>query len=296
MPDLSGRIDVGVSSRRHIENGVGADVSVRPRNGYKSPTGADTEVCPYANCVSRVNLKTGLTMNRLRAVFIAIVALAVLEGCYPRKDNITWMYKAEPPSAGSVPLIDKRVAVLPLADKREQGNTDLIGMFLIPVMPFGWTTLNTPEDTPTHMRSKRWFFKPSEDLSKGVAEEFNNSGVFKEAFFTFKDSEGDLILRGELKSTQYRGKEISYGLCLSRVFLMIVGLPGEHVANELEISFVLEDPTTKQVLWEDSYKKESSTFYFLYYLPQDFYYDALLKEIMKEAIGSLKLKLAQAKL
>ena len=196
-------------------------------------------------------------MNKLRAVFIATVALAVLEGCATRHGKITWMYKAESPAVESVPLINRKVAVLPLEDKREKGNSDFLNMKLIPLMPFGWTTQNTPEDTPEHMCSNRWFFQPSEDLAKGAAEELNNSGVFKEAFFTSEGSEGDLILRGELKSTQYRGKTFLYGLSLDGVLLWFFGIPTGHVESDLEISFVLEDPATKQVLWKDFYKKDS---------------------------------------
>jgi hypothetical protein len=51
------------------------------------------------------------------------------------------------------------------------------------------------------------------------------------------------------------------------------------------------DLKTQDVLWEQSYKKEDSHVSFIYSLQPDFPYDTFLKDIMKEAMASIKNKL-----
>jgi hypothetical protein len=67
---------------------------------------------------------------------------------------------------------------------------------MVPLMPFGWQDLNTPEGIQMHCNSGLWFFKPSEDLAKAVADELSSAQIFKEVFFTNRASEGDLVLKG----------------------------------------------------------------------------------------------------
>ena len=91
-------------------------------------------------------------------------------------------------------------------------------MYLIPLMPMGWQNLNTPETIQMHLNSGLWIFKPSEDFAKSIAEELNNSSIFKEAFFTNRESEGELVMRGKILSTKYDGYMYSYCLSMGRCF------------------------------------------------------------------------------
>ena len=160
-------------------------------------------------------------------------------------------------------------------------------------MPLGWMTLNTPEGGQMHVASGLWLFKPPEDIAKGVAEEINNSRIFKEAFFTNRASEGELILKGNLKSTYYYGSMISYCLSFYGAYLWLVGFPAGTYENNLEISFELVESTTGNILWNETYKKEFSKTFWIYAPGADFRYDLLLKDIMKEVVPSLKKKFAK---
>ena len=59
-------------------------------------------------------------------------------------------------------------------------------MYLIPLMPFGWQTLDVPEGQQMHIFSGMWTnYKPSEDYPKALAEELTNANIFDEAYFDF---------------------------------------------------------------------------------------------------------------
>ena len=215
-----------------------------------------------------------------------------MTGCSTQR---VWTYTADP-SVKTVPLVNKSVAVTPLADNRENVNHNMIGLMYIPVMPFGWMTLNTPEGGQQHITSGLWLFRPAEDIAKGIAEEINNSGIFKETFFTNRASEGELNLRGNLKSTYYHGKLFSYCISSYGVYLWLIGFPAGSYKNNLEISFELVESSTGKVLWTATYKKEYGKVFWLYAPGADFRYDQLLKDIMRDVIQSLKRDLSPEKL
>jgi hypothetical protein len=222
-------------------------------------------------------------------LILSIFAALVFSGC---SQQGVWSYKANP-YLKTEPLMNKSVAVPPLADNRKNENTNLIGLMYIPIMPYGWMNLNTPEGGRQHMSSTLWLFRPPEDLAKAVAEEINNSGIFKEAFFTNSATEGELILKGNLLSTFYNGKLISYCMSIGGVYLWFIGLPAGTYENDLEISFELVESSTGKVLWNETYKKEFSKVFWIYAPGADFPYDELLKDIMKDAIQSIRSKFAK---
>lgn len=216
-----------------------------------------------------------------------IIAAFIMGGCATQR---VWTYKADP-YVKTEPLINKTVAVTPLADKRENINKNLVALAYVPIMPFGWMDLNTPEGVQAHITSGVWLFRPPEDFSKAIAEEVNNSGIFKEVFFTNRPSEGELHLKGDLKSTYYHGKIFTYCLSFYGIYLWFIGFPAGSAENNLEISLQLVESSTGNIIWEDTYKKHYSKTSWIYAMQPDFYYDGLLKEVMKEAIPSLKNKL-----
>ncbi len=232
-------------------------------------------------------------MDKKRAaiIFLVILALLIMTGCATQR---VWTYKADP-YVKTEPLVNKSVAVIPLADSRENRNTNMIGFMYIPLMPYGWMDYNTPEGGQMHIASSLWFFKPSEDIAKAIAEEINNSGIFKEAFFTYRASEAGLTLRGNIKSTYYGGKLYSYGLSVYGADLWFIGFPAGSYDNNLEITLELVDSSTGKILWSETYKKDYGKVFWVYAPGADFNYDQLLKEIMKEAIQSLKKNLSHAK-
>jgi hypothetical protein len=224
----------------------------------------------------------------LMLLILSVFATLIFGGCSTQR---VWTYKADP-YVKTEPLVNKSVAVPPLADNRENVNHNLIGLGYIPIMPLGWMNLNTPEGGQAHIASGLWLFKPPEDIAKAIAEEINHSGIFKEAFFTNRASEGELNLRGNLKSTYYHGSIITYCMSIYGVYLWFIGFPAGTYGNTLEISLELVEGSTDKVLWNETYKKDFSKTFWIYAPGADFRYDQLLKEIMKEVIPSLKNKLA----
>ena len=222
----------------------------------------------------------------LMLLFLGIFAALIFSGCASQR---VWTYKADP-YVKTEPSMNKSVAVPPLADNRKNENHNLIGLMYIPIMPVGWMNLNTPEGGQQHIASGLWLFRPPEDIAKAIAEEINNSGIFREAFFTNRASEGELTLRGNLKSTFYNGNLISYCLSVYGVYLWLIGLPAGSYGNNLEIAFELAESSTGKILWNETYKKDFSKVFWIYAPGADFRYDLLLKDIMKEAIQSLKTK------
>lgn len=225
----------------------------------------------------------------LMFLILSVLAALIFGACSTQR---VWTYKADT-YIKTEPLVNKSVAVPPLADSRENVNNNLIALMYIPVMPFGWMNLNTPEGGQRHIASGLWLFRPPEDIAKAVAEEVNNSGIFKEAFFTNRASEGELILRGNLKSTFYKGDLISYCISVYGAYLWLIGFPAGSYENNLEISFELVKSSTGEVLWDGTYKKDYSKVFWIYAPGADFRYDQLLKDIMRDVIQSLRSKFAK---
>jgi len=222
-----------------------------------------------------------------RMVYYHLVCICILlaTGCASQK---IWTYGIEPESISPV-IIDKSVAIPPFSDQRLNENNNMFAMYLIPLMPFGWQTYNTPEGAQRHMNSGIWFWKPNEDIAKAAAEELNASHIFKEAFFTFRESDAPLILKGTVKSTKYNGKLFSYGLSVYGPLLWFVGFPSTTINNDLILSFKLVDKIKNVVLWEKEYQEKINRCNWLYYVRSDFEYSALLKTIMADVINDIRL-------
>ena len=80
-------------------------------------------------------------------------------------------------------------------------------------MPYGWQELNTPEGVERHCQSGLWQWRPNEDIAKATA-------------FTNRSSEGELTLEGNIKSTKYDGKIITYGLSVYGPLFWFFGFLG----------------------------------------------------------------------
>ncbi len=216
---------------------------------------------------------------------LIVLSLALLAGgCASQK---AWKYGPEV-SLGGAPLIDKTVVVTPFNDQRINENNNMIGMYLIPLMPFGWQDLNTPEGVSMHVNSALWLWRPNEDIAKATAEELNNSRIFREVFYSTRASEGDLVLQGTIKSSKYKGKIITYGLSVYGPVLWLIGLPASNVSNELVVGFKLEDRKHNRTLWEKEYRDVISKTSMIYYLKSDFDYPDMLKKMLLNVVRDIK--------
>jgi hypothetical protein len=233
-------------------------------------------------------------MSKFRLLILIAIGLSVT-GCASQK---AWKYGAEPFVNGIPPLVNKTVVVPPFNDQRINENDDKIALYLIPLMPFGWQDLNTPEGVQRHITSGLWLWRPNEDFAKASYEELNSSNIFKEVFYSTRASEGDLVLQGTIKSTKYNGKLLTYGLSAYGPIFWFLGLPAASVSNELIVTFKLEDRKNNRILWEKEYSDEVSLTSIIYSLRSDFQYPDMLKKILlnvvsdiKEDVPSLKTKL-----
>jgi hypothetical protein len=200
---------------------------------------------------------------------------------------VSWIYKSET-FIEQKPVIGKAVEVPPFADKRPNVNKNTVYLALIPFVPFGSLIYDKPEMESPFVGSARWNFRPQEDLAQAVAEELRNSGIFKEAFFTNMTGDGDLALKGIIESTRYHGTLITYGVSVPAFLLWMIGFPSGTADNELQLNLQLVDQKTGAVIWEKDYRKADYRVSFIYYVKPDFFYDDLLKQIMKEAIPDIR--------
>jgi len=226
--------------------------------------------------------------RRFRALAITACAVAslALSGCATQK---TWSYAPEPRIA-SEPSIDMAVAVPPFEDRRQNVNKNMLLMYMIPLMPYGWADFQTPEGIQMHVSSGLWQFRPTDDFARAVAQEIDNARIFRETFVSNRASEGDLVLIGEIRSTRYQGKMISYMLSVYGPLLWFIGFPAATTSNELEIHLRLVKTPMDPPLWEHTIRGELSDLSFLYVMRPDFRYDELLKNGLREAIQSLRVR------
>lgn len=227
--------------------------------------------------------KMFLTIRKFFTVLVLSNAL-ILSGCASQK---TWQYSSNAYSE-EVQLFDKAIAVPALMDSRVNENSNMVGLYLIPLFPYGWQELNTPEGISMHLNSADWKWRPNEDIAKAVAEELDKSNIFKEAFFTNRASEGDLILQGKIGSTKYDGKIMTYGLSAYGPMLWFLGLPATSITNELSLSFQLKSESRGAIIWEKTYSETQSDLSWVYSLNPDFNYSELLKTILTKMVQDLR--------
>ena len=217
---------------------------------------------------------------------LLLFVLLLASGCATQK---SWVYSANSYGEASNPL-NKSVAILPFQDARTNKNSNYTLMYMIPLMPFGWQTLEIPEGQQMHIFSGMWSnYKPTEDYPKALAEEINSSKLFKEAYFDFKKGSSDCVVKGKILTTQYRGKMISYGLSVYGPLLWFVGFPAGTVVNELSIELSLLDAQSDNVLFSKTYTApEYSKVGWLYVMPNGFNYPVMLKDLYKTFIEDLR--------
>jgi hypothetical protein len=212
---------------------------------------------------------------------MAALTLLSLSGCMPA---FQWAYRADPPT-GAEPAADRTLVVLPLSDAREGSNSVMLVMLYVPLCPYGWVDMPVPDPGGLSFR---------EELAKAMADELQASGVFREAFFSPRTQPGDLVLRGNLRSSRFNTKYFSYGLSGYGTILWLIGLPQRTTSNELWIEMQIEDPASKTVLWKGEYRRKKSELSWMYVQDSGFYYHLLLKGVMREAIPSMRAKLSAA--
>lgn len=227
----------------------------------------------------------------MKKLALCLAVSLVLSGCASQK---AWKYGPEA-STNTPPLLDTSVIVTPFDDQRINENNNYYAMYLIPLMPYGWQELNTPEGITMHATSSLWQWKPSEDIAKATAEEVENAKIFKETFFGNRASEADLVLKGTIKSSKYDAKIITYGLSAYGPLFWTIGLPATSANNELTLNFKLVDQKNNSVLWQKDYREEFSMVSSIYSLDSDFNYSEMLKKILLNVVRDIRSNISDIK-
>ncbi len=189
------------------------------------------------------------------------------------------------------PKYKVNVGVLPLDDKRlNVNNFGGYFLYLVPLMPFGSAQYTRPDSARMFNTIAEFDFNPPEDLAKAIVTSLRRSNLFENVYFTYGgESEPDLLMKGNIVSTDYEGKIYSYGLSVFGPLLWFFGLPCGSSFNQLNLELFLNKSDTKELIWDYSFNKEKRVVHGLYYY---FGHDAkgyseILEEGMNEAIKSL---------
>lgn len=223
----------------------------------------------------------------MRILLIACAA-ALTWNC---ASNKSWLYKSNNYEGDKKVKVAKIAIVTTFKDNRENENTDAWLMYMIPLMPFGWQTLGTPEGNSMHAHSALWTnFKPSEDFAKALASELEDASVFKAVSYeTGKRVESDYLVEGNLKKMHYKSKLLSYCLSVYGPVLWLVGLPSSTISNEIELEISVTNRKTNKVVFQKSYQSEPySKVSWIYSMDNDFAYPDLLKKIYAQFVTDLK--------
>jgi hypothetical protein len=137
------------------------------------------------------------------------------------------------------------------------------------------------------VNSGLWQFRPADDFARAVAQEVDNARIFRETFVGNRASDADYVLLGEITSTKYEGKIISYGLSAYGPMLWLFGFPASTTSNELTVTLKLAKTPSTPAIWTHTIHGEASAVSWIYALQPDFAYDQLLKQGLRDAITSL---------
>ena len=183
----------------------------------------------------------------------------------------------------------KKIVVLPFEDARPNENHNLYGLYVIPLMPFGWQTLNTPEGIQMHTTSGMWLnYKPTEDFPKALAEDLRSTGFFTDAFFDYRRENSDYAVEGKILSTKYIGRLITYGLSVYGPDLWLIGFPAAWTENDLSLDLRLVDSKTGKALFSQTYTADpQKTLSWIYAIRNDFNYAEMLGQVNKQFCQSV---------
>lgn len=241
--------------------------------------------------------------NRLR-IFILLILIFAFSACAaipPAK----WTYP--PPGSKELkalhekPPLPLKVAVLPFRERRPAENSNHEWTYLVPIMPFGWMDYDRLELAGSFMTVPAYEINPLEDFPGALVKSLKEANLFQEVFFTYGADldKADLWFAGEVVSTHYNGKHLSW--CLSVVgseLGAVFGLPKYTSENKLEINLLLKNPKGEKNLWAYTFAKNWSInagYYFNRGRDVEGY-PKLLQEGLNQAIQALNQKISKESL
>lgn len=213
---------------------------------------------------------------------VVISALITLSGCKVQT-KILWTYTPNTYSE-SVKKVDKKISVKPFMDARLEKNSKLDMLYLVPALPFGWTTLNKPEIK----FSKILAFEPTKDYANSLVMELRNANLFKDVIYTETEPSNGLLIEGKIITTKYKQKTFSYCTSIGSYYLWYLGCPMMSFVNECCLELNCKDVKTKEVIFSKTYIVKYHKTVWIYKPKANFNYSLILQEIYKEFITDLK--------
>ena len=226
-------------------------------------------------------------MKKAAAWLILICIPALNAGCATR-GAVVYL----PQVRRSVPeKLHYRVAVRGFNDLRGNKNKDYSLMMYIPLYPWGTAKYDRPEAGSYFIDQVSYLIRPSEDFARALIADLRAADMFEEAFYTEREvpPDVDLIVEGDIISTNYEGKTISYCVSAAAEYLWLLGLPKGVSSNEIKLRLRLVDAGTGKILWRKSYSHETSHLGGLYYKLHEYCagYPKMIGEINLDAVRSI---------
>jgi hypothetical protein len=223
--------------------------------------------------------------SRAAVVTVTLLGTVLVAGCATQR---SWVYKPNSYASPAAARI-RRVVVLPFRDARGNENKNRLAFYLIPLFPYGWVDYGAPEGASAHITSALWVnYKPTEDFPKALADELRASGLFREAYFDFKEGDADLAIQGTIVSTRYQGKVIGYGVSFFAGYLWLLGAPVSTASNDLDVELSCIDTKTSEVFFTKRYAApQYSATSWIYTMKNDFNYPDMLAGVYRQFTADL---------
>jgi len=194
-------------------------------------------------------------------------AVIFLGGC---ESAGSWRYdtKSNSMHEGRVAPANVALAVLPFEDMRSNDNTNATLLYMIPLMPYGYSEYNRIEGGNGFLTHGSYQIRPREDLANSLVDELKHNNVARDIFFTQRATEPnvDYYLQGYVQEFRYNGKIFSYGLSVYGPLLWFIGLPAGSANNTLSVDLEMKDARTGEVVWRGrSFSSNRSLISGLYY-------------------------------
>ncbi|GJL66538.1 MAG: hypothetical protein NPIRA05_15090 [Nitrospirales bacterium] len=224
---------------------------------------------------------------------IIVLSLGLLAGCL---GNRNWEY---PPSStgafldtkAKMPLSAKAV-VLPFEDLRGKDMKEEYWKASIPLVRYGETVYDRPEEAANPEEVDVVNFDPPNDFAKAAVAELQEAGLFSSVEFAENDKAvpADLVFRGRLQSTEWKRRLDTYFLGPIGVVFWFLGAPMGETETAVELDLRLtpaSDPS--KVLWSMAMEYEGEKYDSPYYNLEDAVrsYPGALQEALRPAIIDL---------
>lgn len=197
------------------------------------------------------------------------------------------------------PIFPVNLAVSELKDLRGGDNTSgAVFWSFCPLMPFGWVDYSRPENAAAMMNIGNYQYDLFSELSRAAAVSFETSRLFNSAYYTannINDRQGELVLEGEVYSTRFNGKLISYGISIASPALWVIGLPATYLSSSIEMKLRIIHRATGNVIWEQQVQAEDAGWRWAYGRSSEEIgvYCKLVRQELNKAIPALEKLLSE---